>query len=479
MDMCAGNTSTNTNTNMPDIEALAKSSRVAALQLQTATNSDKKKALHAIHRHLAAHKPEILAANGQDLQTAKKDANLPSTLVKRLDLNAAGDKFQSMLQGILDMAELPDPVGQVTLATQLDKELTLYRMTCPVGVLLVIFEARPEVVVQVSCLAIKSGNAVILKGGKEASHSNQILYKVLSDALAEASIPTIPSSAIQLVSTREAVSDLLLLDKYIDMAIPRGGYDLVKYVKKHATMPVLGHADGLCALYLDESATLEKAIPVIIDSKTSYPAACNSAETLLVHKSCLSTTFPSVASALFTAGVSLRCDESSYNAISSLRQSQPHDESDNHSVSQITRSIPQDYTTEFLDLVIAVKTVSSLSEAILHINTHGSHHTDAIITESQSNAEEFMKKVDAAGVYWNASTRFADGFRYGFGAEIGVSTSKTHARGPVGLEGLVIYKYRMYGNGQASADYGPHGPRHYLHERIKIDENLEEKFVLA
>ncbi|TPX36910.1 glutamate-5-semialdehyde dehydrogenase [Synchytrium microbalum] len=450
-----------------DILALAKSARLAALQLQTASDAEKRTALRFIHQHLQAHKQQILEANARDLQAAKNDTHLSSTLVKRLDLNAGGDKFDSMLQGVLDVQSLTDPCGQVTLATKLDDGLEMFRVTCPVGVLLMIFEARPEVVVQVACLAIKSGNAVVLKGGKEASHSNQILHKVISAALAEASISTVPASGIQLVSTREAVSDLLLLDKYIDMAIPRGGYDLVKYVKKHATMPVLGHADGLCSIYLDETADVSKAIPVIVDSKTSYPAACNSTETLLVHANCLATVFPKVADALLAAGVSLRCDPASYTSISSRKPPST-------SSATITTSTPEDYNTEFLDLVLAVKTVSSLSEAIIHINTNGSHHTDAIITESKPHAEQFMAQVDAAGVYWNASTRFADGFRYGFGAEIGVSTNKTHARGPVGLEGLVIYKYRIYGSGNATADYSK--KRKYLHEPIDI-ESVKHRFI--
>ncbi|CAO3662795.1 unnamed protein product [Umbelopsis ramanniana] len=347
------------------------------------------------------------------------------------------------------------------MATKLDDDLELYRVSVPVGVLLTIFEARPEVVVNISCLALKSGNAVILKGGKEASRTNAVLAKVIQDALN--SLPadsSIPKEAVQIVETREDISALLELDRFIDMVVPRGSNSLVKYIQNNTRIPVLGHADGLCSLFVDKDADIEKAKKIVVDSKTNYPAACNSAETLLVHRDLLqSDKFVAIATALLNAGVSLRCDTATYNALSNV---------DSKFKEQVSQSTDEDYDTEFLDLTIAVKVVQDVSEAIDHIIEHGSKHTDCIITENESVAEFFMARVDAAGCYWNASTRFADGFRYGFGAEVGVSTNKTHARGPVGLEGLVIYKYRVYGNGNAAGDYGS-GKKQYLHQAI--DQN--------
>ncbi|KAI9202875.1 glutamate-5-semialdehyde dehydrogenase [Polychytrium aggregatum] len=438
----------------PHAEEVAKSARLASHLLQTATPEQISQALTAIKSLLAERKDEILAENKKDLEKAKLDVQngkLSQSLYKRLDL--AGEKFNSLLEGVSDVDKLPSPVGQVTLATKLDDGLDLYRVTCPVGVLLIIFEARPEVVVQISCLALKSGNAVILKGGKEASHSNSILMRTLQDALD--SVQGIPKTAVQLVETRDDISALLKLDPWIDLVIPRGSKQLVTHVQENTRIPVLGHADGLCATFIDESADLSKAISVVVDAKTSYPAACNTTETLLVHRSAASRILPGLSQALIQKGVELRADEESRQYLPAASD-------------KIKPSVQEDYDTEFLDLILAVKTVSDLEEAISHINQHGSHHTDAIVTESEENARAFMQKVDAAGVFWNASTRFADGFRFGFGAEIGVSTNKTHARGPVGLEGLVIYKYKLFGSGHATADYGS-GKRRYIHEPIDKD----------
>ncbi|TPX62922.1 glutamate-5-semialdehyde dehydrogenase [Powellomyces hirtus] len=442
-----------------DANELAQQSRLASLDLQSATLAQKSAALHRIHALLAERKDQILEANKKDLEIAQKDVEsgkISSALYKRLDLST-GDKYSVLLQGVLDVDKLDDPTGQVSLATRLDTGLDLYRVSCPVGVLLIIFEARPEVVVQISCLALKSGNAVILKGGKEASHSNQALFQVIKEALA--SLPAggsqIPPTAVQLVSSRDEIATLLALDKYIDLVIPRGSKQLVQYVQGATRIPVLGHADGLCSLYLDASADVSKAIPIVVDSKCSYPAACNAAETLLIHKDALPI-FRDIAAALGKNGVQLHCDPRSLAALGDA------------DVACSEANPEADYDNEFLDLVLAVKTVDSLEDAISHINAHGSHHTDVIVTEDKEHADLFMRKVDAAGVYWNASSRFADGFRYGFGAEIGVSTNKTHARGPVGLEGLVIYKYRLYGSGHASADYGD-GKKPYLHHPIAPD----------
>lgn len=343
------------------------------------------------------------------------------------------------------------------MATKLDDGLDLYRLTSPIGVLLAIFEARPEVIANITALALKSGNTAILKGGKESTQSFAAIARVVSSALATTSIPP---GAIQLVETREDVNALLDQDQYIDLVIPRGSNELVRFIKDNTKIPVMGHADGLCAVYIHEDADEEKAVRVVLDAKTDYAAACNSMETLLVHESVSYTIFPKVASALLQAGVSLRCDPASKQAL----------ESSSLSAAMkviIQDATPQDYHTEFLELTLAVKMVSSVEEAISHINTHGSGHTDSILTESKEVAEKFMAVVDSAGVFWNASTRFADGFRYGFGTEVGISTNKIHARGPVGLEGLMIYKYQIKGNGQGAGDYG-NGKKKYLHQKIEL-----------
>ncbi len=386
-------------------------------------------------------------------------------------------------------------VGKVTLRTRLDDGLDLERIACPIGVLLIIFEARPEVIANITALAIKSGNAAILKGhthsiyqpqiatkviatpgGKESTESFTAISRVISKALESTQVP---QDSIQLVTTRDVVRDLLALDRYIDLVIPRGSNDLVRYVQNNTRIPVLGHADGLCSIYLHAEADPDTAVKIIMDAKLGYPAACNSIETLLVDEAVLSTVLPPVAKALTSKEVQLRCDEASFSA---LKRSLPDEF---HRLLQ--EATEADYDTEFLDLILAIKTIPSPSssksstandtdsstvgveQAIEHINTHSSHHTDAIITTNAVIAERFLKGVDSAGVYWNTSTRMADGLRYGFGTEVGISTNKIHARGPVGLEGLMIYKYVIKGQGQVAGEYhdGPGGKK-WKHEKLSI-----------
>ncbi|CAG8507208.1 5895_t:CDS:2 [Funneliformis caledonium] len=435
---------------------IAQNARNAANKLQYVTTQEKSVALDKIKNILTDKKQEIFKANRQDKENAEKLVNaelLSVSLFKRLDLEK-GDKFDTMLKGISDIDQLPDPTGQITYSSKLDEGLELYRVTCPVGVLLVIFEARPEVVVNISALAIKSGNSVILKGGKESAFSLNALSTAIRSALADT---VIPSDAIQLVETREEIKSLLDLDEYIDLVIPRGSNSLVKYIQSNTRIPVLGHADGLCSVYVDKDADLDKAVRIVVDSKVNYPAACNSAETLLVNRSILSTHLIPIATALQNANVRLHLDSESLS----------HLPTPTTNSSLIQECVTEDFDTEFLDLDIAVKVVGDVEEAIQHINSHGSKHTDSIVTENDQVAKRFMQGVDAAGVYWNASTRFADGFRYGFGAEVGVSTNKTHARGPVGLEGLVIYKYKLCGNGHIVGEFGEgSGKKKYLHENV-------------
>jgi glutamate-5-semialdehyde dehydrogenase len=361
-------------------------------------------------------------------------------------------------------------VGKCTLRTKLDEGLELERVTCPIGVLLIIFEARPEVIANIASLAIKSGNAAILKGGKESTNSFVAISTVISNALTSTSVP---NGAIQLVTSRSSIDPLLEQDRLIDLVIPRGSNELVQYIKAHTRIPVLGHADGLCSIYIHKStaASPEMAINVIVDAKTGYTAACNSIETLLVDEEALTTVLPSVASALLAKGVSLRCDTASKTVLEGLLPSS--------SATILQDATEEDYNTEFLDLILAIKTipttgpVSGVDGAIAHINSHSSHHTDAILTSTTPDeatkaiAEHFLSSIDSAGVFWNTSTRFADGMRYGFGTEVGISTNKIHARGPVGLEGLTVYKYKIRGTGQGAGDYGS-GGKAFLHQNMAL-----------
>lgn len=334
-------------------------------------------------------------------------------------------------------------------------------MTAPIGVLLIIFEARPEVIANIASLAIKSGNAAILKGGKESTKSFVAISSVISSAL-EGTL--VPNAAVQLVTTRDVIPELLALDHLVDLVVPRGSNELVRTIKNTTRIPVLGHADGLCAAYLAPSADPALAAAVLVDSKTSYPAACNSLETLLLHPTTLQTSFPVVARALLAKGVTLHLDASSKAALLALSASD-----DKVPAAQVVDVSPSDYDTEFLSLDVAVKVVPDLPAAVAHINTHGSKHTDLILTTDAAEAESFMAAVDSAGCYWNASTRMADGMRYGFGTEVGISTNKIHARGPVGLEGLMIYKYKIRGQGQVSLAYGDgEGQKPFKHERLPL-----------
>lgn len=398
---------------------IAQTASLASHVLKAVSGADRDAALSTIHTTLEANKEAILAANRKDMSAASElvaQGKLSQSLVKRLDLSKAG-KWEDMLSGILQVRSLPDPVGKTTLATKLDNGLDLYRVTSPIGVLLVIFEARPEVIANIASLALKSGNAVILKGGKESVHSFAAIAKVVREALESTKIPP---GAVQLVESREEVNSLLDQDQYIDLVIPRGGNELVKYIKEHTRIPVMGHADGLCAIYVAEDADEEKSVKVVLDAKTDYPAACNAVETLLIHSATLTTVWPKVAQALINAGVSLRSDERSLAALESTPTTAGIIIKDGTSIAP---AVEEDYSKEFLELTLAVKTVDSADEAINHINHHGSGHTDGILTESKAVAEDFLTRVDSAGVFWNASTRFADGFRYGFGTEVCVPSS--------------------------------------------------------
>ncbi|KAI0796065.1 gamma-glutamyl phosphate reductase [Abortiporus biennis] len=422
----------------PESEQLkiAKAAKAAFQKSQLIPASERVKALQEIRKGLDAAKDEILAANKRDVAAAEVDVRagkMAEGLLKRLDMTK-GDKWDSMLQGVTDVAELPDPIGVVSYAKELDDDLDLYRVSCPIGVLLVIFEARPEVVVNIATLAIKSGNAAILKGGKESNETAQLLSKVIQTALSRT---TIPSDYIQAIQTRSEVLALLQLDEYIDLVIPRGSNLLVKSIQNATKIPVMGHADGICHVYLDETADIEKAVRVVVDSKIDYPAACNSVETLIVNEKVVNTVWPAVAKALLEKNVELFCDSPTLFALSKLTLTS------NNLSNHIHPSSPDSYGKEYLSLSLSVVTVDSLLTAMRHINAHSSHHTDCIVTQDEQAGATFCKGVDSAGTFINASTRFADGYRYGFGTEVGISTGRIHARGPVGLDGLETYKYML------------------------------------
>lgn len=411
-----------------DIATAAKEARKASVLLPELTAEDRNRALECIKSALKRHKDEIFAANKIDLQAAEEE-KLSSPLLGRLGFDEK--KLKTVCDGIDSLTGLEDLVGRNQLARELTPGLNLYKVTCPIGVLGVIFESRPDALVQIAALCVKSGNAVLLKGGHEAVHTNRELYKAVVEGGEEAGLPC---GWAQLLETREDVNEMLAQEKSIDLIIPRGSNSFVRYIMQHTNIPVMGHADGICHVYIDSDADLDTAVRVAFDSKTQNYSVCNAAETFLVHREIAGRFLPAMQAKLNEKNVEIRGDE--------LVQQIIHCE----------KATVDDWRTEYLDAVISVKTVSDVSEAIEHINTYGSHHTDCIITENAATASVFEKRVDSAGVYVNCSTRFADGFRYGFGAEVGVSTAKLHARGPVGVEGLCTYKYVLRGHGNTVED---------------------------
>ncbi len=424
------------------LREIAQKTRSSARQLAGLSTTEKNQALEANATALETAAPEILAANSADCHTAQNEGISPA-LYARLQLGET--KLQAAIAGVRDVAKLDDPVGSCQIHRELDDGLILKRVTCPLGVLGIIFEARPEALIQITSLAIKSGNGVILKGGKEAIATCQALVKVIHQALASTKVDP---SAVQLLTTREEIKQLLELDEYVDLIIPRGSNSFVRYVQDNTRIPVLGHADGICHLYIDEAADIDKAVSITVDAKTHYPAACNAIETLLVHQAISSKFLPQLVSVLAPHRVELRGDKPTSDII------------------DVIPAQSADWSTEYSDLILAIKIVNSTEEAIDHINTYGSKHTDAIVTENKQTAALFQNQVDAAGVYHNCSTRFADGFRYGFGAEVGISTQQMPPRGPVGLEGLVTYKYQVTGDGHIAATYTGKDAKPFTHKDL-------------
>lgn len=403
------------------------------------------KALLLIAKSIEKNEEGILKANAVDVRLAVK-GKMPDVLVKRLSLS--GEKIREMAVSVREVAGLDNPVGKTLMATELDRGLILYKVSTPLGVVGCIFESRPDVIPQIASLCLKTGNSVVMKGGSEAMNSNRILYSIIDEASRKAGIP---KGWLQLVETRSDVEEMLKLEGLIDLLIPRGGKSLVKHVQENTRIPVLGHSEGVCHAYVDRDADLKTAVEVCYDAKVQYPAVCNAIEKLLVDEKIASRFLPKMAGEYAKAGVELRVDDKTRKILAGFRTKKASEE---------------DWHAEYGDLIISIKIVSGVKEAIEHINTYGSHHTDAIITENKKTARRFLQEVDSSSVMHNCSTRFADGFRYGLGAEVGISTGKIHARGPVGLEGLTTYKYVLEGSGQVVADYVGEKARRYAHRRL-------------
>ncbi|MEO1001552.1 MAG: glutamate-5-semialdehyde dehydrogenase [Cyanobacteria bacterium J06638_7] len=427
----------------PELLQRAAAVRRSATALAQLQDGHRRAAVEAMADALQAQRQVILAANRADLEAAVS-AGVAPALLARLKLDAA--KLDAAIGGVRQVAALPDPVGRRQLHTELDQGLVLERVTVPVGVLGVIFEARPDALMQIASLAIRSGNGALLKGGREAAASCGAISRALAQGLAASAVDP---SALELLTSRQESLGLLRLDGLVDLIIPRGSNELVRFIQDHTRIPVLGHADGICHLYVDRQVDPDQALRVAIDAKTHYPAACNAIETLLVHQAMAPLFVPAAVAAFAAAGVELRGDP----AACALGVPRPASE--------------QDWRTEYSDLILAVKVVPDLTAALEHIATYGSRHTDAICTTDPLAADRFLAAVNSAGVYLNCSTRFADGFRYGFGAEVGISTQTLPPRGPVGLEGLVTYRYRLRGEGHVAGDYTS-GSRRFSHRSLPL-----------
>lgn len=424
-----------------DMIQSAAQAKKASITLASVSSEQKNHALKTVADYLINNIDKIVRTNEEDIQRSKKE-NLPETLIKRLKFD--GKKIRDVVDGINSLINLDDPIGKKLMATELDEALNLYKISCPIGVIGIIFESRPDALVQISTLCLKSGNAVLLKGGSEAMQTNRILAELIQKATDAAGIGT---DWIHLLETRDDVNKMLKLDRYIDLLIPRGSNEFVQYIMDNSRIPVLGHADGICHCYVDKDADLEMAVDIVNDSKTQYVSVCNATETLLVHSEVANRFLPKFKEVIQESNVQLRGCENTRKII------------------DVTVASERDWKTEYLDYILSIKVVNSLEEAIEHINTYGSGHTDSIITENKEIAQKFMDLVDSANVFWNCSTRFSDGFRFGFGAEVGISTNKIHARGPVGLDGLTIYKYKLIGNGHIVSDYAEHR-RKFTHKPI-------------
>ena len=414
---------------MTDITDQIKAAKSTTVKMSILPTDVKNMALSAMADALEAHRVQIMEENGKDLDDVRD--KIPKPMYKRMVVDDS--KIDDMVQGIRSVMSLDDPVGSTMSAMGMDDGLTLYQIRCPVGMLGVVFESRPDVVPQIMSLCLKSGNCVAFKGGSEARRTIRAIFDVLREAACGAGIP---ASAFVLLESREDFKEILELDEYIDLLIPRGSNSFVRYVQENTRIPVLGHSAGICHIYIDSDCDRQKAVEVAVDSKIQYPAACNAVETILIDSKVDNSLVRDLIGAMTDNGVEVRGDDRIRSVVNDVKE-----------------ATDEDWYEEYNDLVVSVKIVDSLDEAIDFINSHGSHHTDAIITEDMQKASVFARMVDSADVFINASTRFADGYRFGKGAEVGISTNRIHARGPMGMEGLMIYKYVLIGNGQVVKDY--------------------------
>ena len=427
-----------------NITDIAKNANASSLVLAHLSTDIKNKALSVMADALEKNCDAILLANQKDLDFARKEG-IAQSLIARLALDE--EKVREMAKSVLSVVALEDPAGKVKSEMEMDRGLVVKQVTCPIGVIGAIFESRPDAVPQISSLCLKSGNAVILKGGAEAQNSNKVIVKLLVEAISK--VPGVPKSSVQMIETRSEVADMLKEDKYIHLIVPRGSNAFVKYIQENTRIPVLGHSEGVCHGYIDKFADLDKSLRICLDSKLQYPAACNSMETLLIHKDIAEEILPDLIA---------KFKEEKVELVGCVKTCQY--------VCEIDPANESDWSMEYNDLKLSIKVVESFSEALNFINRHGSGHTDVIITENKERADQFLNEINSSSVMWNASTRFADGFRYGLGAEIGISTNRTHARGPVGLEGLIIYKYKLYGNGQIAGDYSGSKASEFTHKPL-------------
>jgi len=425
-----------------DIHDIARQAKSAALEMAALKTEVKNRALIEIRKALTDQQDAIIAANQADVEEARRQG-LAAPLLKRLGFSDA--KIKESCLGLESLIDLDDPVGTTLSALELDQGLELYKVSRPIGVIGVIFESRPDALVQISSLCLKSGNAVLLKGGSEAARTNRILAEIITAAGDRAGLP---EGWLGLLETRSDVAEMLALDDFIDLIIPRGSNAFVKHIMDNTHIPVLGHADGICHVYLDRAADADMAVRIAVDSKTQYVAVCNAAETILIHEALAEDLLPRLKAALEEKGVEIRgCDRT-------------------RAVIDVKPAAEADWATEYLDLIVSIRVVSGMTEAIGHINHYGSGHTDVIVTAERVRAVDFMDRVDSADVFWNCSSRFSDGFRYGLGAEVGISTNKIHARGPMGMEGLLIYQWRLLGKGHIVADYSGPQAKAFTHRKL-------------
>ncbi|MFP3951551.1 MAG: glutamate-5-semialdehyde dehydrogenase [Candidatus Bathyarchaeia archaeon] len=443
---------------MSELKIKVEEARSASRKMSTLTIQAKNRALHAVARGFMENSKRILAANKRDVASAEElldRGEINEAFLDRLKLDEG--KIRSIIDMIRSVAELEDPVSETVYAMELDEGLELYKVTSPIGVIGVVFESRPDALPQIASLCLKSGNTALLKGGVESRKTNSTLYSIIKEATEAEGIPM---GWIQLLEEREEVSKLLELDEYVDLIIPRGSNNFVRYIQDNTRIPVLGHAEGVCHIYVDEDAEVNKAVEICIDAKIQYPSVCNAVDTVLVHRKIAKMFLPKLVDKLHNNGVEVRGDHESVKILG-----------------RIKRASQDDWGAEYLDYVVALRVVTDLNEAINHVNRYGSHHTDAIITEDKNAALRYLSEVDSASLMWNASTRFSDGYRYGLGAEVGISTSKIHARGPTGLQGLVSYKYYLIGNGHIVDSYVGNQGKPFTHKHLnkKWRETFREK----